>query len=123
MCTYTSHDININMILSRFYENFRKQKGTCAGGDLVYLVVIQDGCCVMLLLQRPQRALQHSLKVRHLTEDQSLTPTLFTDLLAANDLMTKSNTRNYLIACFSINRVFRCGKICDNTQTQTKVLQ
>ncbi|TNN68479.1 hypothetical protein EYF80_021264 [Liparis tanakae] len=54
---------------------------------------VADGCCVTLLLQRPQRALQHSLKVRHLTEDQSLTLTLFTDLLAANDLMTKAKTR------------------------------
>lgn len=62
-------------------------------GGLVYLVIIQEVCWILLLLQSPQCVLELCLKILHLTEDQSLsgaTPTLCSSLLAVNDLMRQS---------------------------------
>ena len=54
-------------------------------GNFVYLVIIQDVCRVLLLLQSPQCVLQLRLKVPRLT--------LRSDLLAVNDLMRKSRNK------------------------------
>lgn len=63
-------------------------------GGLVYLVIIQEICWILLLLlQSPQCVLELCLKILHLTEDQSLsgaTLTLCSSLLAVNDLMRRS---------------------------------
>lgn len=80
-------------ILKTKNESVTKEK---LKGDLVYLVVIQDVHWVLLLLlQSPQCVLELCLKVRHLTGDQSLsrkslTLTLYSDLLAVNDLMRQN---------------------------------
>lgn len=62
---------------------------------LVYLVIIQEVCRNLLMLQSHQCVLQLCLEVLHLTEDQRLsrdtpTLTLCSDLLTVNDLMRKS---------------------------------
>lgn len=71
-------------------------------GDLVYLVIIQNICWVLLLLKSPQSVLELCLKVFHLTEDQSLsraslTLTLCSPLLAVNDLMRKNKNTPQVI--------------------------
>lgn len=66
--------------------------------DLVYLVIIQAVCRVLLLLlllQRLQCVLELCLQVLHLTGGQNLSRTslslaLCSDLLAVNNLMRKS---------------------------------
>lgn len=61
----------------------------------MYLVIVQEVCGVLLLLQGPQCVLELCLKIIHLAVDLSLsgaTPTLSlcSNVLAVNDLMKQS---------------------------------
>lgn len=81
-----------------FCLEFKKRSENATKGqiDLVYLVIIQDVCWVLLLLQSPQCVLQLCLKVPNLAGDLSLSRTCLTlraDLLAVNDLMRKSRNK------------------------------
>lgn len=66
----------------------------------MYLVIVQEVCRVLLLLQGPQCVLELCLKIRHLAADLSLsgtTPTLSLcpNVLAENDLMKQSERTSH----------------------------
>ncbi len=87
-----SECVNLKKI-ARIINHFPKQDEIKYG--LVYFVIIQEVCWVLLLLQSLQFVLELHLKVLHLTEDYGLsrttaTLTLCSDLLAVNDLMKQS---------------------------------
>ena len=87
-----------------------------------YLIIVQECCWVLLLLQSLQSVLELCLKVLHLTEDRSLcrttwTLTLYSNILAVNNLVRAkyASGQNRYNKCNSLTahskRVLSCDTV------------